>query len=396
MAAPKILTYRDAVDWLFDYCRPDRGSAPRQQLLRAIQAAYSEVASVHPWGTLLRHGRLMLKKPYDTGTIAYDYTGGTYERQLTLTTGTWPSWAVDATVRIDDIEYDVATRESDSVLTLDTQLCPDADIAAGTTYSIYKRYYALPTDFDRFYGPWTEETWFKAVQVHPSDWMAMGRFSSQTGTPARYCIMAMEGMYGTLMLGIDPVADADQTLDIMYWRKPREIRYSGYWGAADDNPGLITVTAGSASVSGATTDFELGHVGTILRIGYDGTNAPTGRDGLYPFAEERAIHAWTSTTAIELDAVVVKARTSVKYTISDPIDLDPNLHEAFLYCCAKHTAFHAAHPDADQAAAVYKEALDRARAADCRSLQSQVAGGPSGQVSRLSDATITDSADVDP
>lgn len=390
MAAPRILTYRDAIDHLMDYCRPDRGTANRPQFMRAIQAAYAEVGAAHPWPSLLRHGRLMLKKAYGTGTIAYDYTGGTYGRQLTLTDGTWPTWAADGTVRIDGIEYDVATRESNTVLTLDTQLCPDEDIAAGESYSIYKRYHVLPADFDRLYEPWTEETWAKVREVPASQWLAGLRYSDQTGTPVRYCILGMEGMYGSLMLGIDPVPDADQTLDFIYWRKPRELRYSGYWGTTDDNPGTITVTAGSANVTGASTDFESGHVGSILRIGYNGTNAPTGLDGLYPFAEERAIHARTSTTALELDAAVVTNRSAVKYSIADPIDLDPSLYPAFLRCCEKQIGILAGHPDVAQAAALYQEALEKARAGSARSVATRVAGGPPTHVSRLADATVED------
>ena len=33
---------------------------------------------------------------YLTGTVAYDHQGGTYDRLLTLTDGTWPAWAAPA------------------------------------------------------------------------------------------------------------------------------------------------------------------------------------------------------------------------------------------------------------------------------------------------------------
>src|SRR5512146_3144750 len=102
MAQPRILTYNDAFWAADDFLRGQGASASEREIRRAVHDALAEVASAHDWTFLYKHGRVNLHAPYETGTVAYDLTGGTYERQVTLTDGTWPAWAEDAVIRIDE------------------------------------------------------------------------------------------------------------------------------------------------------------------------------------------------------------------------------------------------------------------------------------------------------
>lgn len=92
----------------------------------------------HSWSFLRRNATITLQAPYSTGTVAV--ASGV----VTLTTGTWPSWAADGQLEIDGTDYEVSTRDSGTQLTLvDTSL----NVTAGETYTLHKDDYDLPDDF---------------------------------------------------------------------------------------------------------------------------------------------------------------------------------------------------------------------------------------------------------
>ena len=138
MPAPQILTYRDAIDAAVDFLSGNSTGASQRDIRRAIHAAYREVGDAFSWSFLKKQGRVPLQALESTGTVAYDHTGGANERQLTLTpvaAEVWPSWAIDATVRVGTVPCRVESRISDTVLTLDVNLNPGADVAASTICS---------------------------------------------------------------------------------------------------------------------------------------------------------------------------------------------------------------------------------------------------------------------
>jgi len=329
-----LLTYFDMIEDLIEFARA-RGKSPSQLAVRgAIHDAYEEIATMHRWSFAERLYRLQLHAAETTGTVVYDHTGGTYERQLTLTGATWPAWAVDACVKFDNLVCDIAEWKSETVVTLDSNVNPGQDVAS-TTYRLYPRYYRLPEDFISFTTPLSESSWQLGTKVTMSEIAARDRYSTGSGRIEEYAVGEAPDLYGRLALFVYPASSADETLDLMIRRRPRDLRYSGH--DANDFVGTITVEADSEAVAGTTTAFESGHVNSILRISRD-TNRPTGRRGGNPYAEERAIAAVDSTTAATLDGVVATSREDVKYVITDPIDLGRSAHQLFRRLCEKHLA----------------------------------------------------------
>jgi hypothetical protein len=117
------------------------------------QALSPQTGKRHRWSFLRAEYTIATVAPYSTGTVAYDHTGGANERQLTLSSGTWPSWAASGVVIIDDTWYEVDTRVSNSIVTLDATNNPGADISAGETYRLVQVEYDLPTNFGGMDGP---------------------------------------------------------------------------------------------------------------------------------------------------------------------------------------------------------------------------------------------------
>jgi len=92
----------------------------------------------HQWSFLRHHTTLTTSEPYDTGTVTIVSTA------VTLADGTFPSWAAYGDLVVDSEHYEVVTRGGDTSLTLSRA----ADCDAGTSYSLERFVYDLPTDFD--------------------------------------------------------------------------------------------------------------------------------------------------------------------------------------------------------------------------------------------------------
>ena len=73
-------------------------------------------------------------------------------------------------------------------------------------------------------------------------------------------------------------------------------------------------------------------VGSVIRFGTS-TTKPSGVRGLNPWQEQRIITAYTSPTQVTVDSAPGATYSNVKYVVSDPIDVRPNMIEPFLRGC---------------------------------------------------------------
>ena len=355
MAAPRIFTYADAIDHLKLFAAVRAAEHANQQVLRgAIRAAYDEIPQLCNWPTLTRPGRINMIAPYSTGTVVYDHTGGTYERMLTLTDGTWPDWCVDGVVRFDGKISHVESKKSSTVITLDATMNPGEDVAS-TTYSLFKQWYVLPEEFMSFTGPIREDTGYILHSTSMTEMLRLYRSSYSTGKPRCYAIAEAPDLLGSMALYLYPVKGETGSLDYIYRRLPRRLRHTGH--DLGDFAGTIAVTSGSPTVTGSSTSFADSMLGAVLRIGSDATNRPTGLEGQYPFVEERSISAVDSDALITLDNDIVSSQSGVKCTISSPIDLGPPLRNLFLRQCESHLAQALGFKDHDRIAASAMSAL---------------------------------------
>lgn len=386
MSTPRILTAYDCIDFAMRVMEGQGVSANQQSMRWALHNAYMELGQEFAWSFLHKHGRIFLHAAQDDGTATYDHTGGAYERLLTLSGATFPSWAEDASVRIDGVTCRIEDTKSTTTATLDATMNPGRDVAAGSSYRIYPSYYALPNDFKRLATPRAESVGWELTEMSYDDIMALDRDNDETGTPVYYCIRGVEDLYGQMGLFIHPDSDDEKTLDFIYERMPREIRYTG-WEAAD-YAGTISVTAASPNVTGAgSTGWSSLMQGAIMRIGTSASNAPTGLRGTAAWVEERAIATVSTTSLILLDNDIETSRSGVKCRITDPIDIDPSLHQAMLWGVARHLAIERNYDGVARIEAQYAKAVSDARRANNRTVGRQWAGVGGTGFRRLADVT---------
>lgn len=100
----------------------------------------------HQWSFMRPITEMETVAPYATGTV--EVASGV----VTLTTGTFPSWAASGDLAVNSRVYSIASRDSDTQVTLDDLT---VTVAAGATYELRRYAYDLPDDWGGIAGPMT-------------------------------------------------------------------------------------------------------------------------------------------------------------------------------------------------------------------------------------------------
>jgi hypothetical protein len=351
-----MLTYSDVIDHLVEFAAGQQFAVSQDAIRQAIAEAYEEIAHAHCWRFLQRTGRIHLHKIQSTGTAVYTHS----TRQLVLSGATWPAWAEDASVRIGGVVCDIDAVTSTTAATLHESLNPGQDVAS-TTYVLFPRWYHLPADFLRFTGPWAQDSWRFGREVSLTEMLKLYRFDANTGDILYHAIGEVPDVYDRLALYTWPPSADDKTLDFLYTRRPRELRYSGH--EDNDWAGTVSTSYGSEDLVGSGSAFESDMAGAILRTSRD-ANRPTGRSGAYPWTEERSIKTVTDTTHLTLDGASGKSLSTVGYMVTDPIDLGRVAHNAFRRLCELNLAIKRNTKIVDKCRELYERALLDAMGAD--------------------------------
>ena len=330
--AAELVTYQDAVERVLAHW--DRHNSGRDAYFaRSAVAEALRKMGQYRWKWYQSTLLVTTTADYSTGTITYDHTGGTYERELTLATGTWPALAALGQVLIDEVAYEIETRVSDTVVQLRADSNPGADVAAGTAYKWFRNKYRLPPDIielgepkdlgRRTGGP-------DLAQFHPDRSLGVDAVWNYEPTeyPWGYSIERDRRASGKVMRIAPPPSSARTYAMACRWM-PRPVKTEKY------QTGTVTTTSGSTAVVGTGTDWTSAHVGCVIRIAST-SKPPTSQYGARindsdlemehnPATVTRIITAVTDSTHLTLDADPEVSITSKAHVISDPIDIDWNV-----------------------------------------------------------------------
>lgn len=362
------LTFRDTIDMARNWLGGVADERSHIHIMQGILSGYRELTTFRKWSNYYHVERIYLHGAESTGTIAYDDSA----RELEIIGGTFPSWAADGEVRVGQVVAYVETRNSDSSLTLDSNMQFGDDIESGTDFTISQSSYTLPENFQSADTLACEESWWSAVQVEPRTWMANQRYDATTGPPAIWTIMGDRKLTNRLALYVNPAPSEDATLDLIIHRRPRELTHSGY--EAFHSAGTVTCTSASYTITGTGTAFESSMVGSTLRIGRDGVSIPGPRVGPDPYWFEARITAVGSATSLTIEELTTAAVVGRKYVISDPVDIDPGMTEAFLRCCEKNIGIQRRAENIRELDALFTDAMYTAAANDAKSFSPRVVG----------------------
>lgn len=333
------LTSFDLVERLVDFAGGDPGENVYRQARRALFDALREFSTAHRWTYLMAVTRMQLNGSMTLGTVQYQYSSGTYPRQLTLTPDpvallNWPTWAANGYVRINNIVAKVSQRVSNTVLTLQDPYDYAADVAAGSGFTLFQDGYTLPLDFSSGDNTLAETIWGRMEYVRPMEWLAWIRWRESYGVPRWFTVMGDPNVPGALCVRIYPFPDTNATLDMLYQRRPRAV------STIDLSTGHASVNA-SVNAQLVTLDQSVltsAHVGSVVRLASQAGNPPTGPDGLYPYAFEGNVVSVLSATQCTVDTAC-PTLSGVAYRVSDPIDVeDQAMATAFARMAELHMA----------------------------------------------------------
>lgn len=363
MAQASYWTAADIQDRLLDFCGGSSEGRNLKMVRRAILDSLRDLANRKNWTYYYRRDRIVSTAQYDTGTIEFDLTGGTYERMVTLTSGTWPTDAAYGIIRIDGDEYLVDERKSSTVITLRSDTAPAADIASGTSYLWFRDTYPLPADFRRADQIRDLDWSFDMERVDVGTILEARRLRPSPSSPSLYAITTDSKFPNRLAVAFNPPPDVAYNFDFICQRTPYPISKFDY------STGTVTISAASTSVTGSGTSWTSDMEGSILRV-TSGTETPDGPDGVNPYTEERVIDTVTSATALTVTSAFTNAYTTKKYRVSDRIDVeDGAMLSAFIKCCEYNLAMSMNREDVAVKQALYMAALRLALEADNRGFE---------------------------
>jgi hypothetical protein len=319
------MTYQDLVESLIVSSYGGAQDAEQRDIRTAIHRAYDELTTIRDWAYYHVHGRISLQGTYSTGTVEIDggvamFTGATLPAVLGIS-----SRPRDFTLRVGDRNYQIDRYTSSSELAL-TQADSEITVAAGAPYTIFRSIYPLPDDFRNLDEPSDEYNWWAGLYVTLDQAMKIERVSNSSGEPYHWTIIKDPSGPGWA-IKIVGYPTRQETLDFIYRRTARPIRYSGHEPALRQG----TISRSSQTVTGSGTAFSLPMVGSILRVG-DTTNHPGPIESFTPWVSESRIDSFTSATSIKTDAFGTVASTT-KYLITDPIDIAQHMQKAMDSCC---------------------------------------------------------------
>lgn len=213
MPAP---TYSGLIDYLIVSSFGGPQDAEQKDIKQAILRAYDELTTMRDWSYYHVHGRVILQAPYSTGTVT---SSGT---TVTLTGGTWPTWAATGGyLKVGEEICRVASRTSDSVIVLDSGLGLKANVTS-QPYALYRSVYPLPADFRNMDEPSDEYNWWSGLYVTPDEAMKLERVSNPSGEPYHWTVVKDPGGTGFAVKLIGYPTKLE-TLDFTYRRTATDI-----------------------------------------------------------------------------------------------------------------------------------------------------------------------------
>ena len=304
-----IPTFQDLTAHLADYLGGN-GEKDARDYRRSARDAMKDVAQSFDWTHYLTRTTLNVLAPY-SGVAAFDLTGGTVEREVTLLGGGWPLWAADGTLTIGGLRCEVERRIDAATLTLSARTCPADDVALGEV-TLEQDAYPAPADFlkpasglvsreGRCSGPGYVESGRLFARGDCGSW------------PGEYTIAGDPNYQNGTAFFFRPAPREDASYEYLYRRFPRPLTVEA------ESSGSVAVTGGSASVAGTGTAFSQKHVGCVLRLG-SGASAPEDEDAA---DVERVVLAVASATSLTADAPFEKTASGRGYVLSDPLDVAP-------------------------------------------------------------------------
>lgn len=316
-------SFLDIVEHVLDvFLDGDRAKHSRRMARRAVLDAYEDLGNARNWTYLYRRFLIATVAQQNTGSIAYDHTGGSAERLVTLTDATWPEDVIYYELIVGNVRYEIERRVSDTEITLTEQANPGADVAAGTAYTLVKAAFPLPHTFQSRVGLVDANSRGRRLEyVAPAEFQQLSNIVRTTAMPWKYTIVGNPRLSSGLVLMFSPSPTEARTYDLWARFKPLPLKVEKY------ATGTVTLAAGSTTATGVGTAFTDDHAGCLLRVSRDNDNLPTSLIGSLDDIDNQAafegvVRRRISATSLELEQAAPAALGPCKFILSSRLDIE--------------------------------------------------------------------------
>ena len=338
----------------------DPGSVARCRT--AVDAAYRYLPAVHAWRFYNRRLALTTEAPVSIDAVTYDHTGGSYERQLTITgSSTWPATAMYGEVLLGDVTYQIERRVSNTVVTLTEETNPGADTTS-TAVTWYRGVYPFPVPVRQVGEVWRGNQMFRVRVCSPAEYPRMRKMFRQPGTPMQYSVIPSRDRIGVMDFCLIPPPTISEVYEIQVDVNPMPLRTYEVSG------NTASLTSGSTTVTCTGTSFTSNLVGTVFRL----SPSDALPMGLHQDVEGRVEYAWQSVvrrvisaTQLELVEAATETASSRGYSISDVLDINPaTMLDYFDALSFERFTYNVDHEKLADAKAISRDALRAAAGAE--------------------------------
>jgi len=299
----------DLVDHLVNYSGRENNRETTALAVGAARQACQVLAGKWSWNWFISEMTVPLNPSYLTGTVTYTQSN----LQLTLSGGVWPSWAIYGIVRINEIDYQVDTRVSNTVLVLSSASNPGSDITTPSTYSIVRVGYQLPQNFDRIYSVCQQPNNIQLQYQQLTDASAIWR---RYNWSRAYTIVPDRHAPGRFMVVIGWLTETTGAIQILYYRRLTMLKYDKF-----NSPDSSRVNTSGTALTGNDTQFNLDMQGAVVRITNDLNTDPTGEFGLNMYDFESMLTTYSSPTVFSMNDAPPSDFTNCRYVISSYLDI---------------------------------------------------------------------------
>lgn len=323
--ARPVFTIADAVDEVLLAFGIDSAGDHLTWAKMAVRSALSIFPGERCWSYWLRNGAVTTVEPQTTGTVAYTASTST----LTLTGATWPSDMLYRRVQIGTVAYQV-----EKVLTTTTLVLKDGpaeNVASGASYKAVRVEYPVPENARRITALRSPSGTCDVAYVSPQDVLELRTRNESPGLPEWYTLRGDSVRYGQMAFEFGPAPNSSKRYEYLYYASPGEQSFQQYGKRVQQDTGLVSWSAAGTTITNGDAVFASSMIGSVIRFSED-NSPPTGRYGDNPFTTERIVTAVGSTTTLTVDSAIAAAGTNVGYSVSDPLDIAPELWEAFMRC----------------------------------------------------------------
>lgn len=328
----------------------------------AIDKAYRMLPAIHNWRFYNRRLTLLVEAPQTIDAVSYDHTGGTYERQLTITgSSVWPTTAVYGEIILGDVVYQIERRVSNTIVTLTEETNPGKDVS-GTGLTWFRSCYPFPVPVKQVAEAWRGNQIYRLKACTSIDYPRFRKMFRQPGTPIQYAILPSRDRMGVMDFCLVPPPTVAEVYEVHVDVAPTPLRTYEVSGAD------AAVTSGSNTVTCAGASFSQNLVGTIFRLS-PSSSLPSGLHygaaGRDEFEWQAVVRRVPSSTTLELVEASPVTASDRGYSLSDPLDINPmTMMDYFESLAFEHFSTNADHAKLAEAKELSKQSFRLAMQAE--------------------------------